>query len=139
MKQGALEPPPRPAAWELPPVTGTRTAPRSSLVDYALLRVSGLALSVLVLGHFAVTHVVTDVAGQDSSFVARRLSSWLWIAWDATMLAAALAHGYAGVRMALADHANGVRVRRWIDRGVAGLTVALFAVGALAIARTAHV
>lgn len=137
MRQRTLEPLPR-AAWELPPVTTTRGVSRSSLVDYALLRVSGLALSVLVLGHFAVTHVVTDVADQGSSFVARRLSSWLWIAWDATMLAAALAHGYAGVRMTLADHATGARARRWADRGALGLTGALFLVGAAAIARAAH-
>jgi len=128
---------PRPAAWELtaPPVLAADRSRR--LVDYVLLRTTGLALSVLVLGHFAVTHFVTDVARNDSAFVARRLSSGLWIAWDSAMLAAALAHGSAGVRLALADYTTDRRTRRLLERAVVALAVFLFVVGASAIARAA--
>ena len=128
---------PRPAAWELtaPPVLAADRSRR--LADYVLLRTTGLALSVLVLGHFAVTHFVTDVARNDSAFVARRLSSGLWIAWDSAMLAAALAHGSAGVRLALADYATDRRTRRLLERAVVALAVFLFVVGASAIARAA--
>jgi succinate dehydrogenase / fumarate reductase membrane anchor subunit len=131
-------PVPRPAAWELPalvPDEGVRTR---RLVDYVLLRATGVVLSVLVLGHFAVTHFVTDVADDDSAFVARRLSSVLWVTWDSAMLAAALAHGALGVRLALADYASGRR-RRVAQRSVVAIATVLFVLGAIAIARVAHV
>jgi succinate dehydrogenase / fumarate reductase membrane anchor subunit len=105
----------------------------SRVVDYVVLRVTGLMLAVLVLGHFVVTHFVTDVAKDDSAFVARRLSSALWIAWDATMLAAALAHGAAGVRMAIADYADSSRRRlEWV---LFSVTAVLFVLGVVAIVR----
>jgi len=128
----------RPAAWERTPSTAVVTDPSSRLFDYVLLRVTGLMLSVLVLGHFAVTHFVTDVARNDSAFVARRFSSVLWIAWDATMLAAALAHGTAGVRVALADYATDSRRRRVLERVVVSVSVVLFVLGIIAITRAVH-
>jgi succinate dehydrogenase / fumarate reductase membrane anchor subunit len=130
---------PSPAAWEVrPPSTAVGAEGSSRLVDYVLLRMTGLVLSVLVLGHFAVTHFVTDVAANDSAFVARRLSSAVWIAWDATMLAAALAHGSIGVRVALADYTGDRRTGR-LEGLVAAIAVVLFVVGAIAIARAARV
>jgi succinate dehydrogenase / fumarate reductase membrane anchor subunit len=128
---------PRPAAWERPPVAAPGD-PSSRLFTYVLLRVTGLMLAVLVLGHFAVTHFVTDVARDDSAFVARRLSSILWIAWDATMLAAAIAHGTAGVRLALADYAVDAGRRRFLERCVVSFAVVLFVLGVIAIARAVH-
>jgi succinate dehydrogenase / fumarate reductase membrane anchor subunit len=128
----------RPAAWELPPRFPAEVENARSRIDYVLLRVTGLVLSVLVLGHFAVTHFVTDVARDDSTFVARRLSSGIWIAWDSTMLAAALAHGSVGVRLALSDYASGRR-RSVLQGSLAVLAGGLFIVGAIAIARSAHV
>lgn len=122
-------------AWEAPP-RAVVEPDRSRLVDYLVLRVTGLVLSVLVLGHFAVTHFVTDVAADDAAFVTRRLASSLWIAWDATMLAAALAHGAVGLRLALTDYAVGRR-RRMLARGVVAVAAALFVIGSLAIARAA--
>lgn len=140
MSAGATDSLPlRPAAWELPaPAAPEQQGDARRVVDYVLLRATGLILSVLVLGHFVVTHFVTDVAHDDSAFVARRLSSALWIAWDSTMLAAALAHGSVGVRLALADYASGRR-RRVLQRAVVGASAVLFVLGAVAIGRVAHV
>jgi succinate dehydrogenase hydrophobic anchor subunit len=129
--------PPRPAAWERPSVS-VAGDPSSRLFSYVLLRVTGLVLAVLVLGHFAVTHFVTDVAQDDSAFVARRLSSILWITWDATMLAAAIAHGTAGVRLALADYSVDARKRRFLERCVVSFAAVLFVLGVIAIARAVH-
>jgi succinate dehydrogenase hydrophobic anchor subunit len=138
MSAGAADAPvTRPAAWELAPFAAEAENARPR-VDYVLLRVTGLVLSVLVLGHFAVTHFVTDVARDDSTFVARRLSTSIWIAWDSTMLAAALAHGSVGVRLALADYASGRR-RSLLQGSLAVLAGGLFLVGAIAIARVPHV
>jgi succinate dehydrogenase hydrophobic anchor subunit len=54
------------------------------------------------------------------------------------MLAAALAHGAIGVRLALADYAAGRR-RRVLQRTAVAVTTVLFVLGAIAIARVAHV
>jgi succinate dehydrogenase membrane anchor subunit len=129
--------PGRPAAWELPARTTVAGERPSGAVDYVLLRVTGVLLAVLVLGHFAVTHLVTDVAHDDSSFVARRLSSAIWVIWDSAMLGAALAHASAGVRIAVADYAFGRR-RRLLQRGVLVIALVLFVVGAVAIGLAAH-
>jgi succinate dehydrogenase / fumarate reductase membrane anchor subunit len=129
--------PPRAASWERAPLT-PRVDDSSRLFTYVLLRVTGLMLSVLVLGHFAVTHFVTDVARDDSAFVARRLSSVVWVAWDATMLGAAIAHGAAGVRLALSDYSADAGRRRFLERCVVGFAVVLFVLGVIAIARAVN-
>lgn len=130
------------AAWERPviavPVVTSESERTPYLVDYVLLRVTGVLLSVLVLGHFVVTHFVTDVARDDSAFVSRRWSSVLWVVWDSLMLAAALAHGATGVRVALADYAISGRRRRVISRLIVAGCTALFVIGLLAIWRLAH-
>lgn len=128
----------RRAAWEPPFAPTTVDESSRHLVDYVVLRVTGIALSVLVLGHFAVTHFVTDVAQNDSAFVARRLSSGLWIAWDSVMLAAALAHGSVGVCLAIADYAD-ERRRRMLERAIFAFAAVLFVIGSLAIARAVNV
>jgi succinate dehydrogenase / fumarate reductase membrane anchor subunit len=125
---------PRPAAWERTRPEPAVELPRTRLLDYLLLRLTGLVLSVLVLGHFVVTHLVNDVARDDSAFVARRLSSMLWIAWDSLMLAAALAHGATGLRMAITDHAPRAR-RQQLQWALAALTSVVFVVGVVAIVR----
>lgn len=129
----------RPASWELPPHR-TDPAPSQSTAawEYVAIRVTGVLLSVLVLGHFAVTHFITDVAHDNAAFVTRQLSSALWIVWDSTMLAAALAHGVIGARLAFKDYASRGRVRVF-GRVLGVITLALLAVGVAAIARSAHV
>lgn len=77
---------------------------RGRAISWLVVRLTGLFLSVLVLGHFALTHIVTDVADTGASFVARRWSSTLWLAWDWLMLASAVVHGAAGVWIAIDDY-----------------------------------
>jgi succinate dehydrogenase / fumarate reductase membrane anchor subunit len=127
-----------PAAWELAPRAIRDEEASSRVFGYVALRVTGLMLSVLVLGHFAVTHFVTDVAHDNAAFVARRLSSAVWIVWDGTMLAAALAHGAFGVRLAIADYATDARARRLWGRTVGLVVVVLFVLGLIVIARAAN-
>ena len=57
-----------------------------------VIRTTGVLLAVLALGHFAVTHIVNDVAATDSSFIARRWSSALWAVWDGLLLICVLVH-----------------------------------------------
>lgn len=86
---------------------GRRAAPRGrpSRANYVLIRGTGLLLVVLALGHFALTHIITDVAETDADFIARRWANVGWVMWDAALLMAALAHAGAGLRAILRDYA----------------------------------
>jgi len=113
------------------PPSGAR---RARVATYLTVRLTGLILAVLVLGHFALTHFITDVADADAAFIARRWGSALWLAWDGTMLTAALAHGAAGVWIAIEDYtADPVRRRRVLAVLVAG-TALLLALGWITLA-----
>jgi succinate dehydrogenase hydrophobic anchor subunit len=107
---------------------------RHRLVAYLAIRLTGLLLAVLVLGHFALTHVVTDVADADAGFIARRWSAALWIAWDWLMLAAALVHGAAGVWVAIEDYTPDLRRRRRRQVALTGACAVLLALGTLTLA-----
>ncbi|HEY1914423.1 MAG TPA: hypothetical protein VGH27_02505 [Streptosporangiaceae bacterium] len=93
------------------------------------IRVTGVLLSVLVLGHLLAVHLLTDVADTTSSFVLRRWSSALWVAWDGTMLTAALAHAAAGTWTVLRDHIRPGRGRRAAAVALAVVTLALAGLG----------
>ena len=107
---------------------------RARLVVYLTIRLTGLLLAVLVLGHFALTHLVTDVADADAGFVARRWGAALWIAWDWLMLAAALIHGAAGVWIAVEDYTPDRRRRLRRQAALVGTSAVLLALGTLTLA-----
>ncbi len=107
------------------------TQPR--LVAFLVMRTTALVLAVLVLGHFAVTHLVNDVAETGSSFVLERWSSALWLTWDWTMLAAALAHAGAGIWLLIDEQAPTGRRRRLLHLALGGMVVLLLAVGTAAL------
>jgi succinate dehydrogenase hydrophobic anchor subunit len=109
---------------------------RRHALSYLLVRMTGILLAILVCGHFIIMHFANDVAATNASFIARRWSHGLWVGWDALMLAAALLHGGIGTSAVLADYTAG-RCRRVARGGLAALTAALFAYGALVIVRGA--
>jgi succinate dehydrogenase hydrophobic anchor subunit len=103
------------------------------LATFVVMRTTAVLLAVLVLGHFAVTHLVNDVAETSSSFVLQRWSSALWLAWDWTMLVAALAHAGAGLWLIVDERSTGPRVRRRLQLAVAATVAVLLAIGTAAI------
>jgi succinate dehydrogenase hydrophobic anchor subunit len=109
----------------------TSRARRSARPGLAWLtiRVTALLLAVLVLTHFAVTHLLNDVAETDSAFVAARWQSGIVAATDALMLVAAVLHGVAGTWAVVDDHVASPGRRRWVRRVVAGLGAAMIAGG----------
>ena len=114
-------------------MTGTAIVLRPRLAAFVVMRVTALLLAVLVLGHFAVTHVVTDVADTGSSFVARRWSSALWLSWDATMLATALVHAGCGIWLLIDELAPSRARRRVLHAVLAAASLAIFGLGCAAI------
>ncbi len=113
------------------PARGMRAAARGTGVRTRLvIRITGVLLAVLALGHFAVVHIVNDVAATDSSFIARHWSSALWVVWDGLLLVTVLVHlGTASVAV-VRDYWTGPVGQR---RMLAGLRVTLgvlFVIGA---------
>lgn len=114
------------------------SATRRRLVAYIVVRLTGLLLAVLVVGHLLVTHVVTDVAGTNANFIAKRWGSALWLTWDWLMLAAALGHAGAGVWVAIDDYARSASGRRRLHRGLVLVVAALFVLGSFVIAKAVY-
>lgn len=79
--------------------TGSTEPTRRSRPSLAwiTIRLTALALAVLVLTHFAVTHLLNDVADTDSAFVAERWQSGIVATTDWLMLVMAVLHGGAGL------------------------------------------
>ena len=102
------------------------------LATFILMRTTAVLLALLVLGHFAVTHIVTDVSDTGSGFVLRRWSSALWLAWDWTMLADALAHGGAGAWLLIEEQARG-RAARHLKAGIVLAVTVLLTLGTTAL------
>jgi succinate dehydrogenase hydrophobic anchor subunit len=104
------------------------------LMAYLFIRVTGVLLAVLVLGHFTVTHITTDVARTGPAFVGRRWHSALWVTWDWLMLAAALAHAACGLWVVVDDYVAGPAARRRAHALLVAVTCVLMIVGSVVVA-----
>jgi succinate dehydrogenase hydrophobic anchor subunit len=116
------------------PQAPPRAAGGSRAVAYLVVRVTGVLLAVLVLGHFALTHVFNDVADTGSAFVGRRWASAFWLAWDWLMLGAAFAHGGAGAWVITDDYTRDPEARRWRRRLIVVTCGALWVLGSVLVA-----
>jgi succinate dehydrogenase hydrophobic anchor subunit len=123
-----------PRVREARPGAVTPRGGRSRALAYLLLRITGVLLAVLVLGHFALTHVVTDVEDTGSAFIGRRWASAFWLAWDWTMLGAAFLHGGAGAWVVIDDHTPDRAARRRRRRALVAVCATLWVVGSAMIA-----
>lgn len=109
-----------------------RPRPVGSAVDlyvWYAVRLSSLALFVLALAHFAMTHFVFDPADQSAEWVRQtRWSSVALRALDWGMLMAVLVHGFLGMRTVLQDYVPS-RVRSVALGALYAVALALFALG----------
>lgn len=110
-----------------------RRRPSAEAWSWAFMRLSGLALLFLALVHFAITHIVNDVASTNYDFVARRWHNPLWRLFDWLLLVLALGHGANGLRWIVDDYVRRPGPRRAVKTVVYGLAAALAIVGTLSI------
>lgn len=97
------------------------------------LRLSGLAVISLVLGHLFVMHYANVPSATNSAFVTVRYADVFWRDFDWVLLFLALTHGLVGIRNVVADVTVN-RVARRASDGVLGLLAALFlAIGTFSI------
>lgn len=98
------------------------------------MRVSGIALVVLIFGHLFVNLMVGEgVKAIDFAFVAGKLTNPFWIVWDTAMLWLALIHGANGMRTLINDYATRERTRMVLHGALLISTVALLILGTLTI------
>jgi len=96
----------------------------TELHSWVFMRVSGVLLVVLVLGHLFVNLVTGEgVNAIDFAFVAGKWASPFWQVWDLAMLWLAMIHGTNGVRTIINDYSDTPGVRMALK----GLLYAAFA------------
>ena len=105
------------------------------LWSWLFMRLSGLALLILALGHLLLMHIIHNVDEINYAFVAGRYAGWFWRAYDLSMLVLAMIHGTNGARILIDDYVH-PRALRAVSRGalylvcggllLLGLYVAMF-------------
>lgn len=115
---------------ELSPA-GARPRPTSGLELYAwvFMRMSGVVLLFLALGHLAIMHLIHNVDEIDFSFVVARFENPLWRMYDWFLLMLALVHGMNGLRVVVDDYLqrSGGRILALV--GLYTLTLLCFTAG----------
>ncbi|WP_244894501.1 succinate dehydrogenase hydrophobic membrane anchor subunit [Amycolatopsis arida] len=119
------------------PRSPRRPAARRSnfeLYSWLFMRISGLALVVLVLGHLFIMNILDGgVHRINFAFVAGRWASPFWQFWDLTMLWLAQLHGANGLRTIIEDYARKGSTRFWLKILLYVSTVLILVVGTLVI------
>jgi succinate dehydrogenase / fumarate reductase membrane anchor subunit len=104
-----------------------RTSSNFELYSWLFMRISGVLIALLLLGHIAIMHIIHHVDDVTYQFAAQRLANPFWRIYDLALLGLALTHGLLGARISLDDyiHNRGWRV---LLKTVLWLTGTLFLV-----------
>lgn len=117
-------------------------APRSSragrsnyeLYSWLFMRVSGVVLIFLVLGHLFIMNILDGgVQRINFGFVAGRWSSPFWQVWDLLQLWLAMIHGGNGLRTIINDYAERDKTRFWLKSLLYVVSVFIILLGTLVI------
>jgi len=79
---------------------------RFELTAWLFMRISGIVLVLMALGHLVIMHILNNVDTIDYGFVASRWASPFWKTYDLILLLLALLHGVNGARMVLEDYVH---------------------------------
>jgi succinate dehydrogenase / fumarate reductase membrane anchor subunit len=100
---------------------------------WVFMRVSGVVLVFLLLGHMWMNAILTDLNTIDYDYVAKRLSQTTWKLYDWLILALGLLHGANGLRYVLDDWVRDPAKRFWTKVVAYGLVGFLFVYGSLSL------
>ena len=104
------------------------------LWTWLFMRISGLVLLVLAVGHVLVMHVVDKGVGRvNFGFVATRWQSPFWRTWDWMLLVLALVHGINGLRVITLDYVRHPGARLTINMVFYVLGFVLFVLGTVIV------
>jgi succinate dehydrogenase / fumarate reductase membrane anchor subunit len=115
-----------------------RTAPPSrggfEFWTWFFMRISGIMLVFLVLGHFTIVHLLGEgVDRVDFAFVSGRWASPFWQTWDWLMLTLGLLHGANGMRVIIDDYVRADGKRLALKSTLLSVTLAMLLLGTLII------
>jgi len=115
---------------------GTRERPAGGweLWTWLFMRVSGVVLLVLAVGHVLIMHVLDGgVERVNFGFVAARWQSPFWRSWDWMLLSLALLHGINGLRVVAMDYVRPVAWRFLVNMVFYVVGFALFVLGTVIV------
>jgi succinate dehydrogenase / fumarate reductase membrane anchor subunit len=91
---------------------------------FMFMRMSGIALLILAVGHMMIQHVLNSASNLTIQFVAEQWNSWGWRAYDILLLAFAIPHGVNGLRNVLEDYIHNETTMKWINIVLAVFVIA---------------
>jgi succinate dehydrogenase / fumarate reductase membrane anchor subunit len=101
---------------------------------WLFMRISGLLLLFLALGHLLIMHILDGGAERiDFGFVATRWESVFWRTWDWLLLMLALVHGVNGLRNITLDYVRKPPVRFALNMSMYTLAFVLMVLGTVVI------
>ena len=101
---------------------------------WLFMRISGLVLLLLAVGHVLIMHVLdTGVDRVNFEFIQLRWASLFWKTWDWLMLVLALLHGVNGLRVIVLDYVRPAGVRLAINSFFTVLGAALMTLGTIIV------
>jgi succinate dehydrogenase / fumarate reductase membrane anchor subunit len=119
--------------------TGRRVKPSGGfeLLAWYWMRISGLLLVFLALGHLFITHIIYNVESINYAFVASRWAApktgFIWRIWDLTMISLAMFHGFNGLRQVLDEYVINPGRRVVVHTLIWSCMFALLGIGSYAI------
>jgi len=115
--------------------TTRHVKPRGNFERYAFLfmRLSGVLLLLLAVGHMLLQHVFNDVHNLTLQFVADQWRSWGWRAYDLLLLVFAITHGFNGLRQILEDYIHSSRTTKIVGWVIVVLIIVTIVWSAIAI------
>ncbi|MEX0990864.1 MAG: succinate dehydrogenase hydrophobic membrane anchor subunit [Actinomycetota bacterium] len=116
------------------PSSRPRPTGRAELWWWLFMRISGIALLFLAVGHVLIMHVLDGgIERVDFAFVAGRWQSIFWLAWDWLLLSLALIHGVNGLRVIIQDYVRTPTTRFVLNWFFYVLTAVTFALGTIVV------
>ena len=103
------------------------------LKSWLFMRLSGLLLVLLALGHFAIMHLVHPIEELNYNFVAMRYRFFGWRLYDFSMLYLALLHGLNGIRILIDDYIHAERWHRFAHGSLKVVGVFFLILGSIVI------
>ena len=121
-----------------PPRTAAAARERANssfeLWTWYFMRISGLVLVILVLGHFIIVHLLSGgIDRVDFAFVSGRWSNPLWQVWDWLMLFLGLLHGANGMKTIINEYVHRAGARMALKSTLYVLTLVFILLGTAVI------
>lgn len=100
---------------------------------FMFMRMTGLLLLFLAVGHMMLQHIINDVQDLDLAFVIQQWSSWGQRIIDLLLLVFALSHGINGLRNVLGDYVHNPKTMKTLTIILGGFLVLTLIVAGFAI------